>query len=288
MPKESIIKHYSSSTTGSVPSAVDLVEGELAINTADEKVFFKNLGGSVVDLASSKAISSAYSPKGHTHAVSDITDITTVGGNFAKLANPSAITYPVINADNTVSALTGPSFRRSIGLVIPVTVATAAATAAKVGTTEFGNDVPAVGDVFAVTFTLGNSVSTPTLTIDGTTVRNIRLNNANANTSTFSLNAGATVLMYFDGTYYQVVGSQDTSDDYDIYSLRTYSTQVGAEVTQFKWLMESTDGKFYPISIGNTTATTKTVSTVEFKINSNILYYYTTATLAADAISTVF
>lgn len=63
MPKESVIKHYSSSTTGSVPSAVDLVEGELAINTADEKVFFKNLGGSVVDLASSKAISGAYAAK---------------------------------------------------------------------------------------------------------------------------------------------------------------------------------------------------------------------------------
>lgn len=60
MPKESVIKHYSSSTTGSVPSAVDLVEGELAINTADEKVFFKNLGGSVVDISQSKGISGTY------------------------------------------------------------------------------------------------------------------------------------------------------------------------------------------------------------------------------------
>ena len=40
---------------------------------------------------------------------------TTVGGNFFTLTNPSAITFPRINADNTVSALDAASFRTAIG-----------------------------------------------------------------------------------------------------------------------------------------------------------------------------
>ena len=41
--------------------------------------------------------------------------LTTVGNSFATLTNPSAITFPRINADNTVSALTAVNFRTAIG-----------------------------------------------------------------------------------------------------------------------------------------------------------------------------
>jgi len=40
---------------------------------------------------------------------------TTVGSNVFTLANPSAITFPRFNADNTVSALDAPTFRTAIG-----------------------------------------------------------------------------------------------------------------------------------------------------------------------------
>jgi len=40
---------------------------------------------------------------------------TTVGGNVYTLTNPSAITFPRFNADNTVSALDAASFRTAIG-----------------------------------------------------------------------------------------------------------------------------------------------------------------------------
>lgn len=40
---------------------------------------------------------------------------TTVGGNLFTLTNPSAITFPRINADNTVSALDAATFRTAIG-----------------------------------------------------------------------------------------------------------------------------------------------------------------------------
>lgn len=41
---------------------------------------------------------------------------TTVGGNFFTLANPSAITFPRINADNSVSALSAADLRSAIGV----------------------------------------------------------------------------------------------------------------------------------------------------------------------------
>jgi hypothetical protein len=46
------IQLYRSSTSTNTPSASDLQDGELAINTADEKLFFKNSSGVVKTIAS--------------------------------------------------------------------------------------------------------------------------------------------------------------------------------------------------------------------------------------------
>lgn len=56
-----------------------------------------------------------------TQAVSTISDATTVGQNLVKLANPSAITYPRMNADNTVTARTMAQSRTDLALH-PVTI----------------------------------------------------------------------------------------------------------------------------------------------------------------------
>lgn len=47
------IQLYRSATPGAVPLAADLAPGELALNTADEKIFFENASGSVVSISSS-------------------------------------------------------------------------------------------------------------------------------------------------------------------------------------------------------------------------------------------
>jgi hypothetical protein len=54
---------------------------------------------------------------GATTAAASRTNLgaTTVGGNVFTLTNPSAITFPRFNADNTVSALDAASFRTAIG-----------------------------------------------------------------------------------------------------------------------------------------------------------------------------
>ena len=60
MPKESTIQLYNSSITGNTPSSGDMSVGELAVNIADEKVFFKNLGGTVLPLSQTRDLSGAF------------------------------------------------------------------------------------------------------------------------------------------------------------------------------------------------------------------------------------
>lgn len=88
-----------------------------------------------------------------------------------------------------------------------VTVATAAATAAKVGTTTDGNYTPVIGDVINVTFSSGCNVNTPTLNIDGSGAKNIRLGNVNVGTTLVSTTSALTLQMWYDGAYWQIYGS---------------------------------------------------------------------------------
>jgi hypothetical protein len=163
--------------------------------------------------------------------------------------------------------------------VVNLTVSTAAATLAKTTTESVTFEE---NTVYIIKFTLGNSVSSPT--INGI---NIRLGTINASTTTFSIGANTVVPMYYNATnnVMQITGSYRTDDATEDYNLRwENSVQAGVEITQRKIIMEGIDGKFYPLTIGNTTAATKTVSTQEFRLDGTILIYNTTATIAANAI----
>lgn len=52
----------------------------------------------------------------HTHVIADVTDVTTVGANVAKLTNPSAVTFLRVNADNTVTALSASDMITALGM----------------------------------------------------------------------------------------------------------------------------------------------------------------------------
>jgi len=75
---------------------------------------------------------------------------TTIGGNMFTLTNPSAITFPQFNADNTISALDAASFRTAIGA----------------GTG--GGSVTSVGLSLPAIFTVSGSPVTTTGTLTGT------------------------------------------------------------------------------------------------------------------------
>ena len=76
------------------------------------------------------------------------------------------------------------------------------------------------------------------------------------------------------------------ADGTESYTVR-WNTPVraGSEITRYKIVMQGSDGGYHPITIGNTTAATKTVSTVPFLIGSPILWYFTTATVASGALT---
>jgi hypothetical protein len=89
MPKESTIQLYNSSVTGNSPSSGDLSLGELAINTSDEKVFLKNLGGTVLSLSQTKDLSGAFANRSQVaSSVYGITgDVLLVAGTNVSLTS---------------------------------------------------------------------------------------------------------------------------------------------------------------------------------------------------------
>jgi len=79
---------------------------------------------------------------------------TTVGGNLFTLANPSAVTFPRFNADNTISALDAATFRTAIG----------AGTSSTTGTVT---SVGGTGTVSGISLS-GTVTSSGNLTLGGT------------------------------------------------------------------------------------------------------------------------
>jgi microcystin-dependent protein len=75
---------------------------------------------------------------------------TTVGGNLFTLTNPSAVTFPRLNLDNTVSALDAATFRTAIG----------AGTSSTTGTvTSIATTSPITGGTITGTGTIGINAS---------------------------------------------------------------------------------------------------------------------------------
>ncbi len=84
---------------------------------------------------------------------------TTVGSNFFTLTNPSAITFPRINADNSVSTLTASDFRTAIG------AGTGSGTVTSVSGTGTVNAITLTGTVTSSgSLTLGGTLSGVSLT----------------------------------------------------------------------------------------------------------------------------
>ncbi len=120
----------------------------------------------------------------------------------------------------------------------------------------------------------------------GTTTLNINALGANTvrrctGNLTTHLPANTIVMLTFDGAYW-VWADYTDGNTYD----RTYwgnAILAGATIYSYKLLMQAFDGKFYPLTLETGTGTSKTVSLQEFMIGSPVLYYATTATVAAGA-----
>jgi hypothetical protein len=109
------ISLYYSTTASAVPSAGNLVAGELALNTADMKLYAKNSAGTVTLLASNAGASGSVTSVSGTGTVNGLTltgTVTTSGsltlGGTLSLVSPPAIgsTSPNTGAFTTLSATT--------------------------------------------------------------------------------------------------------------------------------------------------------------------------------------
>jgi hypothetical protein len=79
---------------------------------------------------------------------------TTLGGNLFTITNPSAVTFPRFNADNTVSALDAAAFRTAIG------AGTGGGSVSSVGGTGTVNGITLTGTVTSTgNLTLGGALS---------------------------------------------------------------------------------------------------------------------------------
>lgn len=101
------IQLYSSPTAAAVPTSGNLAAGELALNTTDEKLYFKNAAGTVKLLASNSASSGTVSSVAAT-----VPSIFSIAGSPITTSGTLAITYsgtalPVANGGTGVATSTG-------------------------------------------------------------------------------------------------------------------------------------------------------------------------------------
>jgi len=95
---------------------------------------------------------------------------TTIGSSMFTLANPSAITFPRFNADNTITALSATNFRTAIGAGTVTSVDMTLPT----GLTVSGNPVTGAG-TFSVAYASGYSIPTNASQSNWDTAYSVRL-----------------------------------------------------------------------------------------------------------------
>jgi len=96
--------------------------------------FNQNTTGTAANVTGTVAIANGGTGATTAGAARTALGATTVGANVFTLTNPSAITFPRFNADNTVSALDAATFRTAIGAGTSSTTGTVTSVAASVPT----------------------------------------------------------------------------------------------------------------------------------------------------------
>lgn len=117
------IQLYRTATAALVPDGADLVAGELAINTEDEKLYFKNAAGTVKLLAASAAATgtvssvSVVTANGLSDTVATATTTPAITLVVGAINLATATAYPGTSALNTVGALNAGSITSGFGAI---------------------------------------------------------------------------------------------------------------------------------------------------------------------------
>jgi hypothetical protein len=96
---------------------------------------------------------------------------TTLGGNLFTITNPSAVTFPRFNADNTVSALDAAAFRTAIGVGTGTgTVTSVAVSGGTTGLTTTGGPITSSGTITLTGTLAAANGGTGATTLTGLTI----------------------------------------------------------------------------------------------------------------------
>jgi hypothetical protein len=197
--------NFASQTANTIlaaPTGVSGVPTFRAIVAADIPTLNQNTTGTASNVTGTVAI--ANGGTGAITAPLALTALgaTTVGGNVFTLTNPSAITFPRFNADNTVSALDAATFRTAIGAGTSSTTG----TVTSVGGTGTVNGITLTGTVTTSgSLTLGGTLSGVSLTTQVTGTLPI----ANGGTNATATPTAGTVA-YGTGTAYAFTSAGTT------------------------------------------------------------------------------
>jgi len=198
-----------------LPSANSLVEGEIAINYAEnvETLSIKNESGTVVTFSSDnyyseQKLGSAFTGSNSATTVTDALNNISSGSEVEVNTGdtPTASTVDIW-IDESIDPATVEVYSKSQTNALLDsrngygTCSTASATAAKQVT--INGFVLGKGSLVGVLFTNAFSATNPTLNINNTTAHAIRLGGAAITPSLVTSNSVVTML--YDGTYYQVI-----------------------------------------------------------------------------------
>lgn len=156
--------NFASQTANTILAAPNGVAGAptfRALVAADVPTLNQNTTGTAANVTGTVAV--ANGGTGATTAATARTNLgaTTVGGNLFTLTNPSAVTFPRFNADNTVSALDAATFRTAIGAGTGMGTVTSVGVTAGSGIAVSGSPITTSGNI-----TVGLSTLAPAMIFD--------------------------------------------------------------------------------------------------------------------------
>jgi hypothetical protein len=201
--------------------------GNFSTGTFTWPTFNQNTTGTAAGLSATLAIASGGS--GATTAAGARTNFgaTTVGGNFFTLANPSAVTFVQVNADNSITTMDAATFRTAIGAGSGGGSVTSVSGTGTVNGISLSGTVTSSGNI-----TLGGSLSGVSLTTQVTGTLPVANGGTGATTTQTALNAlvGATTSGFYlrgDGTN----ASMSAIQAGDVPTLNQNTTGTASNVT---------------------------------------------------------
>ena len=155
-----------------------------AVVAADIPTLNQNTTGTASNVTGTVAIANGGTGATTNTAARTNLGATTLGANIFTVANPSAITFPRFNADNTISTLDAATFRTAIGAAVG-TVTSVAATAGT-GISVSGSPITSSG-----TLTITNTAPDQVVSLTGAGATNITGTYPNFTISTSTTGTGA-------------------------------------------------------------------------------------------------